>query len=234
MSHATYIRNRAYTKALPDSTPYEKWTGTRPDISHIQTFGHPIWILNQEINPSKLDPQAKKQIFIGYQDGPKAIKYYDTKKRTVKVSREYHWPLTTTEHRFEGERQGGIKPLSDERKRKRQKLDTEKQDDNDIPDLMPCDDNDDDDDECQSASTAAAAVYMAFTEANISEKEPKTLSEVKRSPEWPEWQKAIQTELEMLEWMGTWELVDAPEDRKPVTNKWVFVKKYDKNGNLQK
>ena len=34
--------------------------------------------------------------------------------------------------------------------------------------------------------------------------------------------------------MGTWELVDAPEDRKSITNKWVFVRKYDKDGNLQK
>jgi hypothetical protein len=34
--------------------------------------------------------------------------------------------------------------------------------------------------------------------------------------------------------MGTWELVDPPEGRTPVSNKWVFVKKYDKQGNLQK
>ena len=34
--------------------------------------------------------------------------------------------------------------------------------------------------------------------------------------------------------MGTWELVDAPEDRNPITNKWVFVRKYDKDRNLQK
>ena len=34
--------------------------------------------------------------------------------------------------------------------------------------------------------------------------------------------------------MGTWEMADAPKDRKPVTSKWVFIKKYDKDGNLQK
>jgi hypothetical protein len=46
--------------------------------------------------------------------------------------------------------------------------------------------------------------------------------------------KAIRTELETLQRMGTWELVDAPEDRKSITNKWVFVRKYDKDRNLQK
>jgi transposase InsO family protein len=116
MSHATYIRNRAYTRAVPDKTPYEKWSGKHPDISFIQEFGCPVWILNQEQNPSKLDERAKRQTFIGYEEGPRAIKYYDAVKKTVKVSREYRWPMRTnsplTEHRFEGEegRKGKPKP----------------------------------------------------------------------------------------------------------------------------
>ena len=70
--------------------------------------------------------------------------------------------------------------------------------------------------------------------ATVSGKDPKSLKDAMNSPEWPEWKKAIRTELETLQRMGTWELVDAPEDRKPITNKWVFVRKYDKDGNLQK
>lgn len=34
--------------------------------------------------------------------------------------------------------------------------------------------------------------------------------------------------------MGTWELMDIPENKRPITNKWVFVKKYNKDRNLQK
>ena len=68
----------------------------------------------------------------------------------------------------------------------------------------------------------------------MSGNDPRSLKEAMSSPEWPEWEKAIQTELDTLRQMGTWELVDAPENRKPVSNKWVFVRKYDKNGNLQK
>ena len=77
-------------------------------------------------------------------------------------------------------------------------------------------------------------VYTAFTEMNMSGKDPKSLKEAMSSPEWPEWEKAIQTELETLKHMGTWELVDAPNNRKPIMNKWVFVRKYDKDGILQK
>ena len=93
MSHATYIRNHVYTKAVPDKTPHEKWLGQYPDISFVQEFGHPVGILNQELNPSKLDTRACQYIFIGYVDGPKAIKYYESLKKTIKVSCEYHWPM---------------------------------------------------------------------------------------------------------------------------------------------
>ena len=113
----------------------------------------------------------------------------------------------------------------------------EVQDEDDVPELIDDSENDEMDDKAnrkKSLSTVAAAVYTAFAETNISGKDPKSLKEAMSSPDWPEWEKAIQIELEMLRCMGTWELVDASNDRKPITNKWVFVRKYDKDGILQK
>ena len=115
----------------------------------------------------------------------------------------------------------------------------EVQDEDDVPGLN-CDDDGNNDEESDKtdydkiASSAAAVVYTAFTETNMSGKDPKSLKEVMSSPEWPEWEKAIQTKFEMLRHMGTWELVDAPNDRKPITNRWVFIRKYDKDWILQK
>jgi len=109
-------------------------------------------------------------------------------------------------------------------------------DKDDVPDLTQIDEDNDDDwdpDHEQIVSTAAAAVYTVFTETN-SNTDPKTLKEAMSSSEWPKWEKAIQIELEMLRRMGTWELVDPPENRKPITNKWVFIRKYNKDGILQK
>ena len=40
---------------------------------------------------------------------------------------------------------------------------------------------------------------------------PKSLTEAQKSPEWTQWEIAIQAELEQLHKMGTWELVDPPE-----------------------
>ena len=53
-------------------------------------------------------------------------------------------------------------------------------------------------------------------------------------PDWPEWEKAIQVELNQLAKMKTWELVDIPHNRKPIANKWVFLKKFDKSRVLTK
>jgi len=52
--------------------------------------------------------------------------------------------------------------------------------------------------------------------------------------DWPEWEKAIHGELEQLDHFGTWKLVDCPQDAIPIPNKWVFLKKYNKQGKITK
>ena len=92
MTYATYIWNRVFTCAVPDMTPYQKWTGNKPDISHIHEFGHAVWVLDKQINPSKLEPNSYKYILVELEEGPRAIKYFDTQKKTIKVSHNYRFP----------------------------------------------------------------------------------------------------------------------------------------------
>jgi hypothetical protein len=58
----------------------------------------------------------------------------------------------------------------------------------------------------------------------------RTLKEAKDSPEWPEWEKAIRSELDQHQEKGTWELVEKPQGARLLNNKWVFVLKRDKEG----
>jgi hypothetical protein len=46
------------------------------------------------------------------------------------------------------------------------------------------------------------------------------------SPDWPECENAIRSEQDQLE-KETWELVEKLADAVPLSNKWVFVKKWD-------
>ena len=70
-------------------TPFEAWSGTKPDVSHLREFGCDVWILDEDKNRSKLAPKSKKMIFTGFEDGPKAVRYYDTMTRKIKVSRNF-------------------------------------------------------------------------------------------------------------------------------------------------
>ena len=77
-------------------------------------------------------------------------------------------------------------------------------------------------------------MYATFNESGIAPDNPKTIAEARKSHEWPEWEKAIRAELDQLKEMSVWELVDRPEGRIPIGNKWVLVKKYNKQGDLIK
>jgi len=46
-----------------------------------------------------------------------------------------------------------------------------------------------------------------------------SLDEAKNSPVWPQWQIAMQEELDLPKEMGTYEMVQKPPDTVPITNK---------------
>ena len=63
---AVYIMNRTPTAAVHGMTPEEKYTGRKPDISHLKVFGCIAYVHIPNERRTKLDPKAKKCIFIGY------------------------------------------------------------------------------------------------------------------------------------------------------------------------
>ena len=61
--------------------------------------------------------------------------------------------------------------------------------------------------------------------------EPATYKEAMRSPNCRrQWAQAIEEELTSLASNGTWELVELPKGRQPITSKWVFKVKYTPSG----
>ena len=86
IAHAAYVRNRSHTRAVDGATPFERWTGRRPDVSHLEAFGSAVWILKEGISINKLDAKSERHTFVGFVDGPRAILFYDARMRSIKTS----------------------------------------------------------------------------------------------------------------------------------------------------
>ena len=73
---------------MPKSTPYEGWHNKRPNVSHLHEFGAPVWIL---LEGQKIDRkmQPKRRIYVGFDDGAGAIKYYNAKMHNVLTSQNF-------------------------------------------------------------------------------------------------------------------------------------------------
>jgi hypothetical protein len=85
-----------------------------------------------------------------------------------------------------------------------------------------------------NAETHIAYVYVSVvnTDVGLAEKPPWDLREAKEAVDWEKWEVAIKEELDQLEEMKTWELVDLPEGREPIGCKWVFDRKRDEKGEI--
>jgi len=88
----------------------------------------------------------------------------------------------------------------------------------------------DEEDEDETYRAYSATIYQAV----LGTDDPKTLHEARTFDDWPKWEKAIHVELDQLECFRTWKLVDCPSDAILIPNKWVFLKKYNKQGELTK
>lgn len=62
VSTACCLVNRSPSTAIEGKTPKEVWFDTPTDYSRLRIFGHSAYA---HVNESKLEPRAKKCIFLG-------------------------------------------------------------------------------------------------------------------------------------------------------------------------
>ena len=66
-------------------------------MSHLQEFGTPVWVLVEGQNLSKLKPKSESHTFVGFEDGPKAARYYNKCMHQVCISHNFQFPNKATE-----------------------------------------------------------------------------------------------------------------------------------------
>ena len=96
VSHAAYLRNRSYSRSITNATPYQRWHGVKPDVSHLREFGTKVWILSEGQNiQRKILPKAVERTLVGFDDGARAVKYYSKETRKILTSRNYQYVQPT-------------------------------------------------------------------------------------------------------------------------------------------
>ncbi|GBP26968.1 Retrovirus-related Pol polyprotein from transposon TNT 1-94 [Eumeta japonica] len=86
---AVYLKNRSPAAGLDGSkTPYEIWTGRKPELNHIRIFGSPTMVHIPKEKRRKWDKKAKKMYLVGYSENVKGYRLYDPILRDVIVGRD--------------------------------------------------------------------------------------------------------------------------------------------------
>ena len=85
LNTACYLINRSPATAIDCKTPIEVWSGKPADYSKLRVFRCPTYY---HVSEGKLDPRAKKGIFLGYGDGVKGYRIWSPSERRVILSRD--------------------------------------------------------------------------------------------------------------------------------------------------
>ena len=63
-----YVLNRFLTCSVKGKTPYEAWSGRKPNVSHLKIFGSIAYSFVPSQLRKKLDEKSIKCIFVGYNE----------------------------------------------------------------------------------------------------------------------------------------------------------------------
>jgi transposase InsO family protein len=83
---AVFILNRSPTQSIEGRTPYEVWHGKKPSVDYFRTFGYVAHVKQRNKRLGKLEDRSTMMVFIGYEPGSKAWRFYNPVTRRVHVS----------------------------------------------------------------------------------------------------------------------------------------------------
>jgi hypothetical protein len=99
LSTAVYVRNRSPTSAVPGKTPYEVWTGSKPDLAHLRVFGQRAYAHVPAETRRKLDDRAVQTVFVGYDNQVKGYRLVHRNTLRLIISKDVTFieePLTAS------------------------------------------------------------------------------------------------------------------------------------------
>ena len=221
LATATYLRNRCPTKAVDGKTPYEVWSGEKPNVQHLRIFGSICHSHIPKDERRKLDMKSKEAIFLGYGLDTKGYRLYDYNKKRVYFSRDVKFDEGKFYHK--GNRLMDVSESSKE----------SRVDDNEEKELKLVGDEESID-HIRRSSRIKKSTEFYGERVHIANEydEPKTLKEALSGMNSEKWAEAMENEINSLSQNGVWELKELPDGRKPIGCKWIYKTKLDENGHI--
>ena len=240
LSTAAYLINRSPTKTLGEKTPFEAWYGKKPCVKHLKVFGCTVYSHVAKDERKKLDPKAKKCIFLGYAAQRKGYRLYDTERSSVVFSRDVVFNESSTGIKTEQEEKRliQVEMFLEEEPELEENSDQDRMPDEDETEHHPEGETPAVDQIPQRKSTRevrrpdyyGAQVYMATK----LQKDPESVEEALFSAEKKKWKAAMQKEMDSIYSNDVWDLVELPKDCQPVGSKWVFKQKTNADGSIDR
>lgn len=88
VSTAVYLLNRSLGPQSRKITPFELWTGEKPDLSHTRTFGCSAFARVPDSLRKKWDVKSRELIFVGYENESSNYRLFDLQSGRITVSRD--------------------------------------------------------------------------------------------------------------------------------------------------
>ncbi|KAL3691463.1 hypothetical protein R1sor_005114 [Riccia sorocarpa] len=87
LTTANYLVNLSPTRANSGITPHEKFSGEKPDLEHLRSFGCRAFVLLGKHKRHKLEPKSIPCIMLGYDLESKGYRLYNPTVRKVIIAR---------------------------------------------------------------------------------------------------------------------------------------------------
>ncbi|KAL0891955.1 hypothetical protein ABMA27_015190 [Loxostege sticticalis] len=241
---AAYIINRSPTKSLCYKTPEEMWTGQKPNVSHMRTFGCEAMVHLPKEKRKKLDSKSQKLIFIGYCENTKGYRFILPNSRKAIKSRDAIFLESTVKRDYVP-----IELTTNECSIQNKDCEELSSDDsfNAVTENKSQSDSEYFPDESIESSPERNITvrtrrqyklasqeqeensYLCFDE-QLNNEVPDNYEEAMKSVDASKWITSIKEELDAHQQNKTWTLVDKTPDMRIIGCKWVFRIKEESSG----
>ncbi|MCL8568099.1 DDE-type integrase/transposase/recombinase [Proteus mirabilis] len=235
---AAFTLNRAPSKSV-ETTPYELWFGKKPKLSFLKVWGCDAYV--KKLQPEKLEPKAEKCVFIGYPKETIGYTFYLRSEGKTFVAKNGSF----LEKEFLSKEVSGRKVELDEVITPPLEQDSSAA--REVVPVAPTPTEEEVNDNDHEASDQVTTEPRRSTRARsapewygnpvmeimlLDNGEPSNYEEAMAGPDSNKWLEAMKSEIGSMYENKVWTLVDLPDDRRAIENKWIFKKKTDANGNV--